>query len=146
MSSLIRIQGLAELHSYAERLIERFSGPQLVLLCGEMGAGKTELTRAIVKTLGGAAAASPTFAIHHQYQTPQQTVDHYDLYRMEKEEDLETSGLQDRLMQPAGWVVVEWANRLDDSYWPRTWNVLKLTMKRIDSNTREIKESILNQI
>lgn len=87
--------------------------PCLVLMQGELGSGKTVLTKGIVAGLGAAPESevtSPTFALVHEYAGAKR-VYHLDLYRIESPRDLMTLGLDEMLSQEAT-VIVEWGERL----------------------------------
>lgn len=82
----------------------------VVLLIGNLGAGKTTLTKGIVEGLGAAAAdavSSPTFTLIHQYGDD---VFHIDLYRLDTEGEVETLGLHE-LFNNGRVVLLEWAER-----------------------------------
>jgi tRNA threonylcarbamoyladenosine biosynthesis protein TsaE len=86
-----------------------------VLLIGNLGAGKTTLTKGIVEGLGAAAVeevSSPTFTLVHQYghNTP---VFHVDLYRLDEARQVATLGLED-LFAGEGVVLLEWAERFPE--------------------------------
>ncbi|MEZ4368729.1 MAG: tRNA (adenosine(37)-N6)-threonylcarbamoyltransferase complex ATPase subunit type 1 TsaE [Kofleriaceae bacterium] len=88
----------------------------VVALLGDLGAGKTALTSAVVAALGApAAAASPTFALVHRYPGGRLLVWHVDLYRVEHPRELPELGLDDvlgaRRGADAGVAFVEWADR-----------------------------------
>jgi tRNA threonylcarbamoyladenosine biosynthesis protein TsaE len=90
----------------------RLKPPVLVLLSGDLGSGKTTLTKGIVSGLGAAReeeVTSPTFTLVHVYGNAKK-VYHADLYRIESFHDLETLGLEDLFDQP-GVVILEWAER-----------------------------------
>lgn len=94
-------------------LASRLKPPVVVLLSGELGAGKTTLTKGIVSGLGAAReeeVTSPTFTLVHAFRDHCK-VYHVDLYRVSGFPDLETLGLEDLLGEPAV-VVVEWSERL----------------------------------
>jgi tRNA threonylcarbamoyladenosine biosynthesis protein TsaE len=98
------------------RLAKQLVPPVLVLLLGELGAGKTTLTKGIVAGLGAASeeeVTSPTFTLIHEYgaggNAPR--VYHVDLYRIENVRELETLGLDDLLAERAV-VIVEWGEKL----------------------------------
>jgi tRNA threonylcarbamoyladenosine biosynthesis protein TsaE len=83
-----------------------------VLLIGNLGAGKTTLTKGIVEGLGVAAAdavSSPTFTLIHQYGEDD-PVFHIDLYRLEQARQVESLGLDD-LFRSGALVLLEWAER-----------------------------------
>jgi tRNA threonylcarbamoyladenosine biosynthesis protein TsaE len=90
----------------------RLKAPILVLLSGELGSGKTTLTKGIVAGLGAASedeVTSPTFTLVHEYGKGKR-VYHVDLYRIESFHDLETLGLEDLFAEP-GVVILEWSER-----------------------------------
>lgn len=94
--------------------------PLLVLLSGELGAGKTTLAKGIISGLGAAREeqiTSPTFTLVHQFTGAVKTY-HVDLYRIEGFHDLETLGLEDLFAEPAI-VLVEWPEKLKfETGWP----------------------------
>jgi tRNA threonylcarbamoyladenosine biosynthesis protein TsaE len=90
----------------------RLRPPVLVLLVGELGAGKTTLAKGIVSGLGAAAAeevSSPTFTLIHEYGRDPK-VYHIDLYRLDRVPELETLGLDD-LWDRRAIVLVEWGEK-----------------------------------
>src|SRR5271169_1075773 len=80
-------------------------------LCGDLGAGKTQLVKGLARGLGIAARVhSPTFALVNIYNGGRLTLFHLDLYRLETREQNLTAGLEEYL-KPKGVTVVEWAER-----------------------------------
>ena len=110
--------------------------PILILLSGELGAGKTTLTKGIVSGLGAAReeeVTSPTFTLVHKYDG-RARVYHVDLYRVSGFHDLETLGLEDLFSENAV-VIVEWPDRLT----LRTdWPVLRVSLEHVSEETRRI--------
>ena len=93
-------------------LARTLTAPVLVLLSGDLGSGKTTLTKGIISGLGAAReedVTSPTFNLMHVFRN-HTTVYHVDLYRVEKFHDLETLGLEDAFADPAI-VIIEWPER-----------------------------------
>jgi tRNA threonylcarbamoyl adenosine modification protein YjeE len=92
--------------------------PKLLLLSGEMGAGKTTFTVLLAEQLGALEAASPSFALHARYDGPRGTVDHFDLDRLKSAEELESIGFWDLIAEASldgrRFVVIEWADRLNE--------------------------------
>jgi tRNA threonylcarbamoyladenosine biosynthesis protein TsaE len=91
----------------------------VVLLAGDLGAGKTTLARAMLKARGLAGEApSPSFAIVQPYAPPEVDlpIAHVDLYRIEDEAELVELGLDDYLYDGA--LLIEWPERLGAGGWP----------------------------
>lgn len=112
------------------------AAPVLVLLSGELGAGKTMLTKGIVIGLGAGReeeVTSPTFTLVHKYEG-RARVYHVDLYRVTGFHDLETLGLDDLLAETAV-VIVEWPDRLT----LRTdWPILRISLEHVAEDSRRI--------
>lgn len=104
--------------------------PCLVLLSGDLGAGKTQLVRWFLEELGVSHVQSPTFAIIEEYESTAGDIDHVDLYRLKSDSDLESSGFWDLLKQDNGLVFVEWADRLPENVWPSAWKRIFITLKK----------------
>ena len=101
---------LAIAHTIAEIL----SAPRLVVLRGELGAGKTTLVKGWVAALGAGReedVTSPTFTLVHEYAGPRVKVYHLDLYRLETERELATLGLEELTAEPGALVLVEWGEK-----------------------------------
>lgn len=93
------------------RLAPALAGGGLVLLSGELGAGKTSLVRALLRALGHAGTVrSPTYALVESYRIGALEVRHLDLYRLADAGELEFLGLREWL-RPGHLVLVEWPER-----------------------------------
>ena len=101
----------AATRALGERLAGLVRGGDAIALVGDLGAGKTTLVAGLVAGLGGGAAASPTFALVHEYPGGRLVVWHVDLYRIERAAELPELGLDDAIGDPRGICVVEWADR-----------------------------------
>ncbi len=100
-----------ETESAGEELGRRLRRGDLVLLKGELGAGKTTFVRGVARGTGSAApVASPTFQLVRIYPGRVQLA-HVDLYRLEKADEVRDIGLDELL--DAGAVVVEWGEKLN---------------------------------
>jgi tRNA threonylcarbamoyladenosine biosynthesis protein TsaE len=114
----------------------RLKPPVLVLLSGELGAGKTTLTKGIASGLGAAnedEVTSPTFTLVHKYARGA-PVYHVDLYRIGDFHDFETLGLEDVFAEKAV-VIVEWP----DKFTLRTqWPVMRIRLEHVAEDTRRI--------
>jgi tRNA threonylcarbamoyladenosine biosynthesis protein TsaE len=108
------LDGAAATDRAGRALAPLLAAGDAIALIGDLGAGKTALTEAIVAGLGGPAVASPTFALIHEYRGGRLPVWHVDLYRIEREAELVELGL-DELFERGGVVIVEWADRFADA-------------------------------
>ena len=117
-------------------LAAQITPPVLLLLSGDLGAGKTTLAKGIVSGLGAAReedVTSPTFTLIHSFRNHTR-VYHVDLYRITDFHDLETLGLEDILSEPAV-VIVEWPDKLT----LRTdWPIVRIRLEHIDDASRAI--------
>ncbi len=114
----------------------RLKPPVLVLLSGDLGAGKTTLTKGIASGLGAASeeeVTSPTFTLVHRYDRAGR-VYHVDLYRITDPHDFDTLGLEDVFSENAV-VIVEWPDKLA----LRTdWPVAKIHLEHVSEDERRI--------
>ena len=111
--------------------------PLLLLLSGELGAGKTTLTKGIASGFGAAAEeeiTSPTFTLIHRYNGAKVPVYHIDLYRIDGARDLDTLGLEDVFAENAI-VIVEWPDRLKMHH---DWTVLRVHLEHVADDSRRI--------
>ena len=87
--------------------------PKLVLLRGDLGAGKTTLVKGIAQAFQAASeddVTSPTFTLIHEYRGPRATLYHIDLYRVDTQRELDTLGLDD-LMGEGNILLIEWGEK-----------------------------------
>jgi tRNA threonylcarbamoyladenosine biosynthesis protein TsaE len=95
------------------KLAPKLRNWRVVILRGELGAGKTTLVKGIAEGLQAASAndvTSPTFTLIHEYRGPEVKLYHVDLYRIETERELATLGL-DELFAEEGLVLLEWGEK-----------------------------------
>ena len=110
-------QSGADTIEVGRKLVRLLEPPQLLLLRGELGTGKTTLVKGIAEALDAAEAdevTSPTFTLLHEYNGTRDgkpvKLYHLDVYRIEGERQLETLGL-DELLTPDALVLVEWGDK-----------------------------------
>jgi tRNA threonylcarbamoyladenosine biosynthesis protein TsaE len=126
----------AETIALGERLARALPPRGVVLLIGDLGAGKTTLAKGIVSGLGAAAAdevSSPTFTLIHEYGGGR--VYHVDLYRLDEPREVATLGL-DEILEGDGLVLIEWGERF-----PRLLPAerTEIRIRRLADDEREIE-------
>ena len=112
----------------------RLGAGDVVLLHGDLGAGKTAFTRGLAEGLGldPAAVSSPTFTIVQEYRGGRVPLFHVDLYRLADPREIEDLGLDE--IAADGVLAVEWAEKL-----PRKWpGSIRVRLDHGDSDTRTI--------
>jgi tRNA threonylcarbamoyladenosine biosynthesis protein TsaE len=125
----------AETIALGERLAGELPPRGVVLLIGNLGAGKTTLAKGIVQGLGAAPAeevSSPTFTLIHEYGEGR--VYHVDLYRLDEPRQVATLGL-DEIFERDGLVLIEWGERF-----PRLLPAdrIEIRMRTLADDEREI--------
>jgi tRNA threonylcarbamoyladenosine biosynthesis protein TsaE len=97
------------------KLAAQLRPPKLVVLHGELGAGKTTIVKGIVEGFKAAHSkevSSPTFTLIHEYRSPQAEIYHIDLYRIETQRQLETLGIDD-LVSTRSVLLIEWGEKFE---------------------------------
>ena len=98
----------------AATIAEILTAPRVIILRGELGAGKTTLVKGWVEAVGAGSpddVTSPTFTLVQEYQGPRVKVYHLDLYRLETERQLATLGLEEMMAEPHAVVLLEWGEK-----------------------------------
>ena len=125
---------------WGREFAKRLKAPVLVLLTGDLGTGKTTLTKGLVSGLGAAAeddVTSPTFTLVHVYGRPLEAkakVYHADLYRIESFHDFETLGLEDMFATPAV-AILEWSEKFP---LPSPWPLVRVRLEHLGGDLRRI--------
>ena len=136
MAEEIVTHSAEETTQWGRELASRLKPPVMVLLSGDLGSGKTTLTKGIVSGLGAASedeVTSPTFTLVHVYGK-QIKVHHVDLYRIEKFHDFETLGLEDIFSEP-GMLILEWSERFP---LPSPWPQVRIRLEHLGGDARRI--------
>ncbi len=102
---------LQDVNTTAEQILKHTTS-KILLFDGEMGVGKTTLIKSLVKLLGSVdTISSPTYSIVNEYNAENGSIYHFDLYRIEDEEELYNFGIEDYL-NTSHWILVEWPDIL----------------------------------
>jgi len=117
---------------------ELLAPPKLVLLRGDLGAGKTTLVKGIASAFQAASeedVTSPTFTLVHEYRGPVANLFHIDLYRVDTARQLETLGLDD-LISANSILLIEWGEKF--ARFERERDV-EIVLDRVGENDRRIR-------
>jgi tRNA threonylcarbamoyladenosine biosynthesis protein TsaE len=136
MPSQVIIATLTQLDEVAKQILSTHSTHRIFCFNGEMGAGKTTLTKALCKYLGiQNIPSSPTFAIVNEYWMPQnEPVYHFDFYRIERPEEAISIGIFEYL-ESGHYCFMEWSENIETIL---NDEPVKITIERIDEKTRKI--------
>ena len=96
-------------------LASKLTPPRLIVLRGELGAGKTTLVKGMVEGFSVGlreSVTSPTFTLVHEYRSPTVNLYHIDLYRVDTARELETLGLDD-LLGERSVIIIEWGEKFE---------------------------------
>lgn len=119
-------------------LVEMLRPPKLVLLRGELGAGKTTLVKGIAEGFQAASqddVTSPTFTLIHEYRGPRTNLYHIDLYRIDTARQLETLGIDD-LFAEDSILLIEWGEKFPRFERERD---VEISLERMGENERRVR-------
>jgi tRNA threonylcarbamoyladenosine biosynthesis protein TsaE len=123
--------------AYGRALAGELAPPLLILLRGDLGAGKTTLVKGVAEGFQAARAedvTSPTFTLIHEYRAPRAVLYHIDLYRIDTERELETLALDD-LLAPTSILLIEWGEKFARLRLDRD---IEITLERLGNTGRRI--------
>jgi tRNA threonylcarbamoyladenosine biosynthesis protein TsaE len=119
-------------------LASQLTPPKLIVLSGDLGAGKTTLVKGIAEGFNAAShddVTSPTFTLIHEYRGASATLYHIDLYRIDTPRELETLGLDD-LITDNSVLLIEWGEKFARFQMEKD---VEIAIERVSENQRNIK-------
>jgi len=126
-------KSINETYEIAKQVADKLKGKEIILLNGDLGAGKTTFTKGLAKALGiSDVVTSPTFTFMKEY-SGRLNLYHFDMYRVEDADELYELGLNDYLNMEGGVCVIEW-NKFENIIDPIIINI-----QVIDDTTRKIE-------
>lgn len=138
MSELLRVKthSCEETEKFAEEWGRTLVGGDVLLLDGDLGAGKTHFTKGIARALGVEnIVTSPTFALHNIYQGEKLVLNHFDFYRVEDSVEVEMLGLNEYFFDESGVCAIEWSRNVSDLLPSYRYEI---AINKISDNEREI--------
>lgn len=138
MSATLQINSAQEMINLGKKIGATAKGGDLLLLAGDLGAGKTTLTKGIARALGiRRPVKSPTFTIVREYREGKMPLFHMDMYRLENG-DLSSIDLPGYFAEN-GLIVMEWPQYVKDQL---PANFLELTLRRVDDSWDSTKRTV----
>ena len=138
MNRVIETHSAEETRALGRKMAEEFQAGTVVLLRGELGAGKSELARGIAQGLGVTeTVTSPSFTILNVYESGRLPLYHFDWYRLESAEELYELGMEEYLGGD-GVALVEWPEKCEDAV-PE--GCITIRLNEIGENGRKIEIS-----
>ena len=128
--------------AFGRSLKEYLGPPKLVLLRGDLGAGKTTLVKGIAEAFQAAKqddVTSPTFTLVHEYRGDHAVLYHIDLYRVDTPRQLHTLGLDDLISEDSV-LLIEWGEKFDRF---RKQRDVEIALERVGENVRRISLTVL---
>jgi tRNA threonylcarbamoyladenosine biosynthesis protein TsaE len=124
--------------AFGRSLADLLTPPKLILLRGDLGAGKTTLVKGIAAAFEAAAeedVTSPTFTLIHEYRGPRANLYHIDLYRVDTPRELETLGLDDLRFENSI-LLIEWGEKFPRLVRERD---VEISLERMEESSRRIR-------
>lgn len=136
MEKIFSIKSVEELDNIVDLLLSLNLKKPVVLLYGEIGAGKTEFVRRFCLKQGFKNVSSPTFNIHHLYQIKNMIVNHIDFYRIKKIEHIKELDLDD-IFEKGDITFIEWPELLEKDFL-NGYDIIKINIS-IENDIRKVK-------
>lgn len=133
---------IKDLESVATALLNQINS-RTVLFYGTMGTGKTTLIKALVHGLGSTDdVTSPTFSIVNEYTSPNGSIFHFDMYRIEDEMEALNFGFEDYLNSENNWLFIEWPQNVTNLL-PEDVSEIQILEKNKTSRTLKLSQNEL---
>lgn len=133
------INNIEQTKKLAQAFAKLLVGGEVILLNGDLGAGKTTFTKFVLQALGVKGnITSPTFTLMHEYRTKKFNIYHFDMYRLSDASEATALGFEEYLYSEdkSNIVFVEWAENIKDIL---KGNFIKIDIKLLDDNKRKFE-------
>lgn len=131
------LKNLKETKKYAKLFYKTLQGGEVVLLNGDLGAGKTTFTQYLAKSMGiKQMVTSPTFTLIQEYQGKQFKLIHCDMYRIEEESEVIEMGLEDILYSgnKKQIIIIEWPEKIPNVL--KNIKTINITIEKGENDSR----------
>ncbi len=123
-----------ETEAIGKKLAQKLNGNEIIAFYGDLGVGKTAFTKGIADYFGlKNEVSSPTFAIINEYQNEKFKIYHFDMYRVNSLEDLESTGFFDYLNN--GLLIIEWSENIEQDL-PK--DIIKINIEKTEKENERI--------
>ena len=131
---------IAEIDQAAEELLKNVSS-KIIVFKADMGVGKTTLIKALVKAIGSDdVVTSPTFSIVNEYKIFDESIYHFDFYRVKNEEEALNFGIEDYLVSDS-WIFMEWFEKISNLL-PANINIVTIKENKNASRTLKLSQNL----
>jgi tRNA threonylcarbamoyladenosine biosynthesis protein TsaE len=113
----MNVQSEQETSDLMKSIIPFLQKNSILLLSGDLGAGKTTSIRYLCEHYGLKHVQSPTYSIHQRYSASDISIDHFDLYRLQSDDELVSTGFWDLLQSQNSLMIIEWFERIPATDW-----------------------------
>ena len=135
MKNIFLSNSAIETENLARKFASKLKGNEVIAFYGDLGAGKTAFTRGVADFFGlKDEVSSPTFALVNEYSSEKAKIYHFDMYRINTLEDLESTGFFDYLGR--GIILVEWSENIKE-YLPE--DLIEIKISKTGENSWEIE-------
>lgn len=134
-----RIYNLEEFNNFVLNLDQIWPEQFVLALNGPMAAGKTEFVKIFSEQKNVFDVSSPTFALNQNYIYDGGEIQHWDLYRIESEDEIESAGFWEQFQtaKPTS-VFIEWAEKLRLWQIPDSWSLFRLNIEILSDQSRKL--------
>lgn len=139
--NIVEINGLKETEKLAKSFAKTLAGGEVILLNGDLGAGKTTFTKSVLRALGvKSEVTSPTFTIMREYVGKKFKIYHFDMYRMTSGQEAREFGLEEYIYSSddRSIVFIEWPEKIKDIL---NGEFLNIKISLLDENKRKFEIS-----
>lgn len=139
-----QINDLDELKKLSCQIRKLIDKKSIILLSGDLSAGKTTFVSNFCELFEIKVVQSPTYALHQRYSNARVSVDHFDLYRLNNDDEIHASGFFDLINSDSDYKFVEWPERVRLEDFPMGISLYLIKFKILESGKRSIDLYAIN--